>query len=178
MTAAVTTEAIGIASEAAKLSLRIGTSVAKVAAFADDVGTEFPAFVQSFELLKAITGKVQTVETNKSSLAKLQERCVDVVSFVVVKSRRGELDVGSQPLAECLKEISSFAEDWNSRNDGDIAFLQKRLDSLEASLGLAGEGAVGTKEENVGDSNVKGVAQLPVVSSAVFSFRCIERSAT
>lgn len=156
MIADVTSEAMDVASEAAKLSLRIGTSVDEVVAFADDVGKDSPAFGQSFELLKAITGKVETVETNKAKLAKLQERCVDVTSFVVVRSRRGPSDVDAQSLAECLKEVSSFTEDWSSRNDNDIALLQRRLDSFEASLGLAGDLAVGAEVENVGDSKANG----------------------
>lgn len=149
----VSVEGLDVASEAAKLSARIGSYVAEEA-FVHDFGKEFPTFTESFRLLKAITTRSEVLETYKLELDTLRETCVRVTSSALVKSRRFKSDAPSypQPLEACLKQVLLFAEGWSSKTLSDIVSLQERVENLEASVSIAGHDAAGCEQRTISHS--------------------------
>lgn len=172
MVADVSVEGLEVASEAAELSTRIGSSVGGVA-FVRDFGKEFPTFTESFRLLKAITARSEVLENHKLELDKLRETCVSVISCAIVKSRRSKSDAPSyaQPVEACLNQVFLFAESWSSKTLSDIVSLQDRVDKLEVTVGPAGNDAAGCKLRTV-SHKVGEIAQPPFVVVRVLSLDC------
>lgn len=155
MSGDISAAALDAASEAAKLSLRIGAAVLKASSFAQVFGEEFPAFQQAFVILKSITDKNEGAATNKQQLAGIQERCVDLTSLVIVKAQREpSFYLDTQPLIMCLQEANLFAEHWSYRNERDVAKLQRRLEELQQTLCRdVGDGGSNGAVEGVGVEN-------------------------
>lgn len=138
------------AAEAARLALKIRSTIADAVSCAVDLGEELPVVKPVFKTLKAIRATVETVKNNREELTALEERCTYMTACFVVKCRLNESsEVDVAPLKDCVEAAKKFAERCSrrgkvsrvlkaSKDKSEIAGLNSRVDRLTADLGLAG----------------------------------------
>lgn len=138
------------AEAAAALAMKMGSAAVDASSLFTDLGEELPILRPVLLTLKAIREKVETVQENREELAALRERCNYVTAFFVARSResaRPQMDVG--PLKDCVEVAEKFIERCSgrgglsrvlkaSRDKGELAGINARIDRLAADLRLSG----------------------------------------
>lgn len=160
------------AAEAARIAAKMGSVAVDVVSFMTELGEEVPVIQPVLKSLIKIRETAEAVESNREELEALHKRCTYITAFFITKRRRNtssELDV--TPVEDCIEEVKKFVERCRrrgrmsrilkaSRDKGEIAGLNERIDRVAVDLGLAGLATLEGKTDGVRDMLVSCVVSM------------------
>lgn len=139
-----------MASTVARVVLEMGSTVADIEKFMEELGGEIPVIGTALKTLGAIREKVENVQSNAEGLKALEVRCTYVTARVVVKCRENpSSEISVAPLESYINAAEELLErcsrrGWCGRctkassDKDEIAALNARVDSLTGDLSLSG----------------------------------------
>lgn len=132
-----TTDAAGaldVATEAAKLALKMGSSASDLASFPTDLGEEFPWAGAMLKTLAVIRTKEEVANTSggagleaTTTTMALLQRCTAMVASAIVERTRAPTELDVTPLVECLAEVDNLMGHCRGRRRAMATGIRKRI---------------------------------------------------